>query len=122
MRPSAVRPRSLPWNFSRPRTVSAIFSMISTRLPPVSFCTMTDSAKILRSWFSGARRVMSATAFSNGMPSSCASNARANSMETGVGISVATILNELCSACPARSERAIISSASGSCCDSRVLR
>ena len=96
--------------------------MISTRLPPVSFCTITESAKIFRSWLSGARRVMSLTAFSNGIPSSCASKARANSMLTGVGISVATILNALDSAWPARSERAIISRASGSCSDRRLLR
>ena len=102
--------------------VSAIFSMISTRLPPVSFCTMTETAKIFRSRLSGARLVIWATAFSKGRPRFCSSKARANSMLTGGGISLATSLNELDSAWPARSERPIMSSASGSCSESFVLR
>ena len=56
------------------------------------------------------------------MPRFCSSKARPNSTLTGLGISVATSLKALGRAWPARSERAIMSSASGSCSDSFRLR
>ncbi len=50
-----------------------------------------------------------------GMPRFCSSNTRPNSFEMGSPISVATMFMPKPRLCPARSERAIISKASGSC-------
>ena len=70
-------------------------------------------AKNLRSRF-GTRLVKSSSASSSGLPRFCSSNVRLNSPPIGSDISCATRLKPAARLCPARSARAISSSASGS--------